>query len=262
LRKRTYRPSPAMAVSLLALFVALGGTGYAAATLNGKNIKNGTIPGKKLKNKTITGGKIKSNTIGAGQINERKLGTVPKALAAVDATNATNATNAVNATNAGTASKVSGRYVAAKRVTPTSGGSSDAARAAAPEIVLFTIGPFTLYGKCYSSSGSVYGAVFVKTTQGGSVLTTSSGSNLYGSPYLEPGTDEMQRYAYSPISVSSNSVYALNASSSLLFAAAPDGTQFNARFMVGLKSGAPANGNGPYGAGDACLFSASADQLN
>ena len=37
------RPSPAMVVALLALFVALGGSGYAAVQLNGKTIKNGTI---------------------------------------------------------------------------------------------------------------------------------------------------------------------------------------------------------------------------
>jgi hypothetical protein len=30
------------AIALTALFVALGGTGYAAAAINGKNIKNGS----------------------------------------------------------------------------------------------------------------------------------------------------------------------------------------------------------------------------
>ena len=34
------RVSPSMAVALLALFVALGGTGYAAAKINGRNIKD------------------------------------------------------------------------------------------------------------------------------------------------------------------------------------------------------------------------------
>lgn len=37
------RPSPAMAVALLALMVALGGTGYAASTISGRDIKNGSI---------------------------------------------------------------------------------------------------------------------------------------------------------------------------------------------------------------------------
>jgi hypothetical protein len=63
------RPSPAMVVALLALFVALGGSGYAAVQLNGKNIKNRTVAGKKLKNNTLTG----------RQIRESRLGTVPRA---------------------------------------------------------------------------------------------------------------------------------------------------------------------------------------
>ena len=90
------RPSGAMLVAIAALFVALGGTAYAATSINGKNIKNGTITGSKLKNNTLTG----------TQINESKLGTVPRATLAGSATNATNATNATtapNATNATTA---------------------------------------------------------------------------------------------------------------------------------------------------------------
>lgn len=69
------RPSPAMIVALLALFVALGGSGYAAVQLNGKNIKNRTIAGKKLKNNTLTG----------RQIRESRLGTVPRAGTAANA---------------------------------------------------------------------------------------------------------------------------------------------------------------------------------
>jgi hypothetical protein len=60
---RNARPSPALVISLIALFVALGGTGYAAITINGKNIKNKSIAGKKLKNKAITGAKIKGNAV-------------------------------------------------------------------------------------------------------------------------------------------------------------------------------------------------------
>jgi hypothetical protein len=40
------RPSPSMLVALLALFVALGGTSYAALTITGKNVRNGSLTGK------------------------------------------------------------------------------------------------------------------------------------------------------------------------------------------------------------------------
>jgi hypothetical protein len=58
-----------MVVALAALFVALGGSGYAAVQINGKTIKNRSIAGKKLKNNTLTG----------RQIRESRLGTVPRA---------------------------------------------------------------------------------------------------------------------------------------------------------------------------------------
>jgi hypothetical protein len=63
------RVSPSMAVSLLALFVALGGTGYAAAKLNGRNIVN----------RSIRGGKLAHNTGTGTQIRESSLGRVPSA---------------------------------------------------------------------------------------------------------------------------------------------------------------------------------------
>ena len=77
-----------MVVALIALFVALGGSSYAALTINGKNIKNKSIAGKKLKNRTITQKKVKKNTLGGTVINESKLGQVPSA---ADADNAANA---------------------------------------------------------------------------------------------------------------------------------------------------------------------------
>ncbi len=79
------------AIALVALFVALGGTGYAAVTINGSSIRNGSIAGKKLKKHTLTG----------TQINVKKLGTVPAAAKATSAASATTASTATNATNLG-----------------------------------------------------------------------------------------------------------------------------------------------------------------
>ena len=94
MRGSNRRPSPALVISMIALFVALGGTGYAATQINGKTLKNNSVPGKKLKNKTVTGGKVKPNSLTGAQINESSLGTVPSASHAATATSATNAANA------------------------------------------------------------------------------------------------------------------------------------------------------------------------
>ena len=58
------KPSPAMTVALIALFVALGGSGYAAVTINGNNIRNRSIPGVKLKYNTLTGREVRVSALG------------------------------------------------------------------------------------------------------------------------------------------------------------------------------------------------------
>ena len=63
------RVSPSMAVALLALFVALGGSGYAAIRVNGRTIVDRSISGAKLEHNTLTG----------RQIDESRLGQVPSA---------------------------------------------------------------------------------------------------------------------------------------------------------------------------------------
>lgn len=79
------------AVAFVALFVALGGAGYAAVKINGSDIKNATISGKKLKKHTLTG----------KQINVSQLGTVPSAQSAASATTATTASTAINSNSLG-----------------------------------------------------------------------------------------------------------------------------------------------------------------
>lgn len=63
------RPSPAMVVALIALVAALGGTAYAAQSINGGSIQKQSIGAGKIKHKTLTG----------YQINTNKLGIVPSA---------------------------------------------------------------------------------------------------------------------------------------------------------------------------------------
>ena len=54
------RPSPAMAVALTALVVALSGSAYAVATINGRNLQNRSVAGKKLMKNTVTGAEVRN----------------------------------------------------------------------------------------------------------------------------------------------------------------------------------------------------------
>jgi hypothetical protein len=59
------RPSPALVVAILALVVAISGTAYAAATINGSTITDRSIAGRKMIANTLTGGEINEPTLAA-----------------------------------------------------------------------------------------------------------------------------------------------------------------------------------------------------
>jgi hypothetical protein len=97
MHRRIPRPSPAMVVAILALFVAMGGTVYAASTISGKAVKKNSLPGNRIKKKTVTGNRLKNNTVTGTQVDEATLGKVPSAATADTATTATTATTALSA---------------------------------------------------------------------------------------------------------------------------------------------------------------------
>jgi hypothetical protein len=112
------RPTPALVVSLIALFAALGGSVYAATKIDGKSIKVKSLPGNRLKLKSVAGNRLKPgaigaaqlapNSIGGQQINEANLGQVPNAVHADNADNAIEAQTALTAVNAVNATTVNG----------------------------------------------------------------------------------------------------------------------------------------------------------
>jgi hypothetical protein len=79
---RHIRPSASMAVACLALFAALVGVGYAAATVDSGAIVNNTIRSKDVRNRALKGGDLRKNTLGGTQIKESKLAQVPSATTA------------------------------------------------------------------------------------------------------------------------------------------------------------------------------------
>jgi hypothetical protein len=109
-RFRATRPSHGTVVAYLALFVALSGSAYAAATIGSGQIKNGAVLGRHIKDGQVKGAdiapnalsssKIPDNSLAGNDIDESKLGRVPLAALADLATNSGHATNADLASNA------------------------------------------------------------------------------------------------------------------------------------------------------------------
>jgi hypothetical protein len=55
-----------MAVALLALFVALGGTSFAALLITGKQVKDSSLTGRDVRNSSLTGADVKNRSLKAG----------------------------------------------------------------------------------------------------------------------------------------------------------------------------------------------------
>ena len=184
-------PSPAMAISLLALLVALGGTGYAAVKINGKNIKPRTITGKKLKNKTLTGKKLKNNTLTGKQITESKLATVPKAELATTAGTADALSEAAKAGFL-SSSKVGSTGLIKLPMAPS--------LAAAPRTTILEKGPFSANARCYDDgTGKETLKVGVASTVPGSdvndVIGTVDDDFMTVSPTAPGGFESQLDYA-------------------------------------------------------------------
>ena len=96
-RLRVHRPSPALVVASIALFVSLGGVSYGVATgiIDSRELRNNTIRTQDLRNNdiraidirnsTIRSRDVALNTLTGSDIAESKLKQVPSALSADNA---------------------------------------------------------------------------------------------------------------------------------------------------------------------------------
>jgi hypothetical protein len=101
-------PSHTTVIAYLALFVALGGSAYAATQLpknsvGTKQIKPNAVTTAKLKNGAVTGAKIAANTVAGNNVDEATFGRVPSAGSAESAATAGHANTAATAAHATTA---------------------------------------------------------------------------------------------------------------------------------------------------------------
>lgn len=120
-RTRWRRPSPALVIACLALFVALGGTVLAATKIDGRTIKVkslpgnrvavGSLPGNRLKPGTIPGSRLKPNSVTGEEIDATSLGQVPNADHATSADSARHAETAIAADHATDATTINGHAV-------------------------------------------------------------------------------------------------------------------------------------------------------
>jgi hypothetical protein len=136
----------------------------------------------------------------------------------------------------------------------------------AAAVTLLKVGAVSMVAKCFTSGSSVYAYILPRSSKDGSLDSVSTGSqSFYGSPFLNPGKpDENSYLGYS--STSGNSANYMYSSGYNYYGAGTmvdvdsNGLQYQANGWA--KSGTLPNGNGLYGAGPACLFTASGSKLS
>jgi hypothetical protein len=225
----------ALVVAILALVASLGGGSYAAKLITGKDIKNNSISGKDIKRSTVKSRNVKNESLLGKDVKDGSLGAADLAAGTLD------------------------KKMTTVRVAATSGATFDAARSAAPESVLFSEAPFTVYAKCFTdtSGPTTYAYAYIRTSVNGA-LVGSDEDDYSGGPavtdLLNTDTAEVDRELMST-SATTNSADYYGSHSSDFNAFAVDLTGVSGLLSVGAKNGTLAGGNGPYGAGDACVFS-------
>jgi hypothetical protein len=177
------RPSPALVISLIALFVSLSGVSYGVATgfidsreiknneirsldirnnqVRTRDLRNNEVRGIDIRNSTVQGRDIALNTVTGDDVREDTLQKVPSALLADTATSATSADG-----------------VKTLKIIP----QTTIAEGAAP-VTLATHGPLTLLGRCDPSGAATDAKLAVQTTEDNS----AAGGEAGGAKDLDAG---------------------------------------------------------------------------
>jgi hypothetical protein len=219
------RPSPALVISIIALFVSLSGVSYGVATgfidsreiknneirsrdlrnneIRTRDLRNNEVRGIDIRNSTVQGRDIALNTVTGEDLNESTLGKVPSATAADSATTA--------------------EGVSSLKIIP----ATTMAEGASP-VILATQGPLTLTGRCDPNGAATEARL--------AVATTENNSAAGGETLVEPDLDATDAPFVISI-VSSVQELAL----SKAFASAPSGKSFTG--LIALYANATGAGS-------------------
>jgi hypothetical protein len=157
------------------------------------------------------------------------------------------------------AEKTDGFKPLALRKVSSSAADADqsVARDEADEIRLFSKGPFRIYAKCYTVTGTsdlVVGEIYIRTTNGGAIFGTGD-EDSSGNAFLTPATPEEERQLATTASADDPGTVNIVDGGDMPFFAAVGKFQLNGNVFVGTKEGDPAAGGGLFGSGNRrCVF--------
>ncbi len=153
------RPSPAIAISLLALFLSLGGVSYGVATgyIDSRELKNNSVSTRDLRNNDIRTKDLRNNEIRGLDIRNSTIQGRDVALATLTGEDIKESTLA-EVPSATRADAVDGLHVIPSTTVPQGGAAT----------TLLTYGPLTLSAACPADMGGPRAEVRVQSTEAGS----------------------------------------------------------------------------------------------
>ena len=166
-------PSPALVISLIALFMALGGTSYAADKVI-LTKHNEAKADTKLIKKLAPTLRVKHAKTADSATNATHATTADSATNATHATTADSATNATNATTAGNATELGGKAASSYLTTAsrigTNGIVKEAASATGNTVTLLAVGPFTVTMVCTNTGTGPSLTINASSSEANSIL--------------------------------------------------------------------------------------------
>jgi hypothetical protein len=214
------RPSPALVIACVALFVSLSGVSYGVATgfIDGREIKNNTIRSQDVRNGTLRTQDIRNNEVRGFDIRNSSI--QGRDVAFDTLTGSDIAESSLGKVPAATAADSAAALAVLKTFAPRTLAEG------APPVALLTHGSLTLSAACVDVAGSTAARLRVQTTEAG-----SAGS---GAPTINPGDG--------PVTVAElvdPAGGSRGAAASALFASAPSGKALSGDFgLVADASGA------------------------
>ncbi len=154
-------------------------------------------------------------------------------------------------------SKVSGGLLGTSpvRVTATEAAGIVAARTAAPETMLWQNDTLEIYAKCLRNNvaGIMQAEIYVRTTTDGAMMAgaISYPGTVSGDQFLNVATPESQRLLDIQALGTADRARYDRADGAIT---AANGAMYQTATSIGVKQGSPAGGNGPFGAGNVCMF--------
>lgn len=157
------RPSPALAVAFLALFVALGGSAY-ALSITGSDVVNGSLTGKDVKNRSLTQVDLKGRALKGTLMIKDSVGYNAVKEQVLDASKFKQVNSSKDA------DALAG--VKGVRVEPFFLDNNQAKQVA-------VAGPFTLTARCRTEGPAQIAEIVVQTNQNGSAVDGAAKDTVF-----------------------------------------------------------------------------------